>query len=661
LNVPPVAASHNLQQAAGIPNPLPYNLLPLLLLNSASGSPSFTEIPTILAGGNGQIQQQFQFIDNLSWIKGSHNIKFGGDIRRRRWDTVGYAPAGAATLSFNGVFTSQLGLNPSVSTAFPGGFVPVTGSGSPIADLLLGQIYEEDYGLGTSQFAFRDDVFSWFAQDAWRANSRLTVTYGLRWDYQSPIGEKYGREAWLQTNSPPCPTAGGCLLTDGVYKGVPYDPIINPFPGVDKIRNGGQNPQYHNFGPRLAISYLLAHNTVVRAGAGIFYSIWEQYQLPSLVTAAPFGTGYQIRQSGTVLTNSDFQLNSAWTPLPTTSQGFVTPGVVSLNQIPLTNNVTPRLVDASFAIQHQFSPSTTVEIGYAGKWGHDLADFGQINYCAVPVGQPCQTNPATGQSIRVYPNFGPIYAQTTDGTSNYESGYIRFDRRFSRGLAVGANYTWSQDFSTGFDSVSDDIFQGGTDILSLNDPRLKNYKRSLLDVPNRFVAYGVYDLPIGRDRLLGRTMNRTMNALLGGWQTSWVTTFQSGLVVDLSSFGVDHFASATAESQLKRLNFRTAGYFFDPTLFTASSTPWPVPPNSFRGAGINNFDISIFKIFNITERHRVSFRVDLYNAFNHAQFEQPEGRVFEPGFGQFLLNMPADEGNSLRPPRVVQLSARYSF
>jgi hypothetical protein len=140
-----------------------------------------------------------------------------------------------------------------------------------------------------------------------------------------------------------------------------------------------------------------------------------------------------------------------------------------------------------------------------------------------------------------------------------------------------------------------------------------------------------------------------------------VTTFQSGMVVDLSSFGSDYFVSADAESELKRLNFRTTGYFFDPNLFTTTQTPWPVPPNSFRGAGINNFDISVFKVFSITERHKISFRADFYNAFNHAQFEEPEGRVFEPGFGQFLLNMPSDEGNSLRPPRSIQLSARYRF
>ena len=657
-NVPPVAASQDLQAAAGINNPLPYNLLPYIAFQSATGTPSFTNIPGILAGGNGQIQQQFQFIDNLSWTRDKHTLKFGTDIRRRRWDTVGLTPAGSATLEFNGIFTSQLASNPTDPNAFPGGFVPVTGTGSPLADLLLGQIREEDYGLGTNQFSYRDSMFSWFVQDTWRVTPRLTVNAGLRWDYQTPVSEKRGRESWLVTDG--CPTSGGCLVTDGRAQGFPPDPIVNPFPGVKKIRPGGVNPDRNNFGPRLSISYLLNKDTVVRAGAGIFYSLAEQYQLPGLVTQPPFGTGYQIRTSGTVVDNSDFQLDTLWTPLAITPGGTVSPGVVSLNQVPLISNVTPRLTDVTFAVQHQFSSSMSMEIGYAGKWGNKLPDFGQINYCDVPVNAPCQTDPNTGQPIRIYSNFGPIYALVTDGSNQYQSGYVRFDRSFKNGFSLSANYTWSQNFSTGFDSVSNDIFQGGTDILSLIDPRLKNRKRSLIDVPNRFVAYGAYDLPFGRGKSFGHDVSRFSDAVIGGWQLSWITTFQSGMTLDLSSFGVAHFAPGGA-AKLKRLDPRKTGYFFDPTLFTFNSDDDPVPPNSFRGAGINNWDLSIFKAFHITEGHRFEFRADFFNAFNHTQFEMPQNRIFAPGFGQFLLQLSDNKGNSIRPPRNIQLGLRYSF
>ena len=659
INVPPIAASQDLQQEAGIPNPIPYNLLPFTEFNSVSGTPSFSSIPQILAGGNGQIQQQFQFIDNLTWTIGNHTLKFGTDIRRRRWDSYGFTSSSSATLEFNAAFTSQLQYQPTSSNALQGGFVPVQGTGSPLADFLLGQVYEEDYGLGNDSYRYRDDMISGFGQDLWRISSHLTASLGLRWDYQSPVSETDGRESWLVTKG--CPTSGGCLVTDGQVKGLPYDPIINPFPGVDKIRNGGLNPDRNNFGPRLGVTYLLRPDTVIRAGAGWFYSLAEQYQMPGLVTQPPFGTGYQIRQTSTVVQNSTFQLSSLWTPLSTTtSTSYVTPGTVSLNQVPLITNITSELYDANLAIQHEFSPHTSAEFGYAGKFGRHLANFAQINYCDVPVNAPCQVNPTTGQDIRIYPNFGPIYAEITNSDNEYESVYIRLDSSLHNGLSFSTNYTFSTNESTGLDSVSNDIFQGGDDILSLIDPRLTNRKRSLLDVPQRFVAFGVYRLPVGRGMHFGGSASPLLNALIGGWQVSGIETLQSGQTIDLSSFGAAYFVPGGAQS-LKRMNFRSTGYFFNPALFTLTPTSSPVPPNSFFGAGINNTDLSAFKEFTIADRNRVQLRSDFFNAVNHGQFETPENVIFDTGFGKFLPTLPPSSGNSIRPPRTIELSARYLF
>lgn len=659
ISVPPIATSQNLQQEVGIPNPIPYNLLPFTEFNSVSGTPSFSSVPQILAGGNGQIQQQFQFIDNLSWTKGNHSLKFGTDIRRRRWDSFGFTSSSSATLEFNAAFTSQLQYQPTSTNALQGGFVPVQGTGSPLADFLLGQIYEEDYGIGNDSYHYRDDMISGFGEDLWRISPRLTASVGLRWDYQSPVSETDGRESWLVTKG--CPTAGGCLVTDGQVKGLPYDPIINPFPGVDKIRNGGLNPDVNNFGPRLGVTYLLRPDTVIRGGAGWFYSIAEQYQMPGLVTQPPFGTGYQIRQTSSVTGNSTFQLSSLWTPLSTTtSTSYVTPGTVSLNQVPLITNVTPELYDANLAIQHEFSPHTSAEIGYAGKFGRHLANFAQINYCDVPVSAPCQVNPTTGQDIRVYSNFGPIYAEITNADNEYESVYVRFDGSMHNGLSFSTNYTYSTNESTGLDSVSNDIFQGGDDILSLIDPRLKNRKRSLLDVPQRFVAYGVYRLPFGRGAQFIGSASPLMNALIGGWQVSGIETLQSGQALDLSSFGAAYFVPG-GQQELKRLNFRKTGYFFNPALFTLTPNSTPVPPNDFFGAGINDTDLSAFKEFTIAEHNHIQVRSDFFNAFNHGQFETPENVIFDTGFGKFLPTLPPSSGNSIRPPRMIELSARYLF
>lgn len=657
-NVPPVATKTNLQDEAGIPNPLPYNLLPFMPFNSITGTPSFSSLPSILAGGNGQLQQQLQIVDNVSWTKGQHSLMFGADFRRRHMDSTGIAASGQATIEYNGAFTAQLAYDPTSTNALVGGFVPAQSTGSPLADFLLGQIYEEDYGLGNASYHYRDNVYSFFGQDIWRLTKRLTLSYGLRWDYQSPVAEKNGRESWLVTQG--CPTAGGCLVTDGQVKGIPYDPIVNPFPGVDKIRNGGLKPDRNNFGPRLGVTFLMTSNTVVRLGSGVFYSIAEQYQLPGLVTQPPFGTGYQIRQTSSVLTNSTFQLSGLWNPLSSTNAGYVVPGTVSLNQVPLITNATPTLYDVNLAIQHQFSSTTSAEVGYAGKFGRKLANFEQINYCTVPVGSPCQQDPVTGQSIRLYSNFGPIYAETTNATNEYESVYGRFDRRFHNGLSFAANYTFSRDNSTGLDSVSNDIFQGGTDIFSLDDPRIRNKKRSLLDVPQRFVAYAVYDLPFGRGRRFEGPSSSFTNALISNWQLSGVETLQHGQAIDLSSFGNTYFVPGD-EHKLHRMNFKKTGYFFDPTLFTLSPTAYPVPPNNFYGAGINNTDLAIFKRLPLHDNKTIEFRSDFFNAFNHGQFQTPQNVIFSTGFGQFLPSLGISSGTSVRPARTIQLSARLRF
>jgi hypothetical protein len=382
--------------------------------------------------------------------------------------------------------------------------------------------------------------------------------------------------------------------------------------------------------------------------------------MPGLVTQPPFGTGYQMRTSSTVVQNSDFQLSSMWTPLASTAAGYVTPGTVSLNQVPLITNVTPEIYDANAAIEHQFSSYATAEIGYAGKFGRYLANFEQINYCNVPLSTPCQIDPTTGQDIRIYSNFGPIYAETTNADNEYESVYARFDSHFHNGLSFSANYTFSTNESTGLDSVSNDIFQGGDDIFTLVDPRLTNKKRSLLDVPQRFVAYGVYNLPFGQGQHFGASVSGLADAFIGGWQVSGVETLQSGQTVDLNSFGGAYYV-AGQQNSLKRMNFKKTGYFFNPAIFTETATNYPVPPNNFFGAGINNTDLSFLKNIRMPERQSLDVRADFFNAFNHGQFETPQNVIFDSGFGQFLPVMPVSSGNGVRPARSIELSMRYKF
>ena len=410
---------------------------------------------------------------------------------------------------------------------------------------------------------------------------------------------------------------------------------------------------------------MLGKNTILRGGFGTYYSVYEQVFFPG-PTKPPFGTGHTIRTTNTIATTSDFTLDNLFPPLPVQASGFVIPGTVSPNQVPDINTITPRLMNVNAAAQHSLTSNLTVEVGYAWKRGEHLSNFKAINPC-VPYSQPCQLDPVYKTQIRYYKNFAQIYMSVLDGRNFYHSGYARMTRRFSKGLSFDASYTWSQNISEGYDSMSNDIFQGGdagATVADLTKPKPwlnNNRKRSLLDVPNKFVVNGIYELPVGKGKRLLGNASGTANRIVGGWQVSWITMFQSGQVVDLTGFGQARFLPGQGRN-LKRMDFRTTGYFFDPNLFTRERVGTDlVPPNCFRGAGINNWDISLLKEVPISERHRIQLRADFFNAFNHAQFETPQHRIYGPGFGKFVPVLDDNKGNSVRPPRSIQVALRYTF
>ena len=196
----------------------------------------------------------------------------------------------------------------------------------------------------------------------------------------------------------------------------------------------------------------------------------------------------------------------------------------------------------------------------------------------------------------------------------------------------------------------------------LFDFRVKPKHLSVLDATHRLVISGIYELPFGREKRFARSASGALDQLMGGWQVSWITAFQSGAAVDLSSFGQARFKDGQG-ANLKRMDFRETGFFFDPNLFQLSSVPGgdPIPYTNFRGAGINNWDISIHKNFRITETHRLQLRSEFFNIWNHGQFEVPGHVINVPGFGRFQARNPAYVEFGARPGRNIQLGLKYEF
>ena len=650
VSFPPIAASQDLQKLAGITSPLPFNLIPTVFFQGDTGTPSFNQLNSVSAGGGGEVQQTYQFVDNLSWIKGRHAFKFGTDLRRQRWDTVGLLPTGAGSLQNYGNFTSQLAPDPTT----PGNFIPVQGTGSPLADFLLGQLASVDFGLGLNQFSYRDTEASWFVQDTWRATQRFTLMLGVRWDYQGPITETHGRESWVVTDSR-CPA--GCLLNDGQFGGT-YDPIVNPFPGKKSIPNGGVDPNYRHFAPRVSVAYQINSNTVFRAGYGVFYSLFGENNFPG-ATNPPFGSGYLINSAinnGSnplnVLLTSSHPLDTIYPSVPPLGQ--TVPGTVGPSFYFDIHNVQPHLNDTSAAIQHAFTPTFTTEIGYLGSFGRHLTNFQSFNPCTT---DPCTIDPQTGNDIRVYPNFASGALIYTDGVSSYNGGYLKVEKRFSHGLSFLSSWTYSRTLATGGDSEGNDIFLGSSG--GIFDPAHPLKHLSAMDVTHRWVTSGTYELPFGRGKEMLGSISRGLDQVVGGWQISFITAFQSGNALDLSSFGSANFVPGQGKN-LKRLDFRKTGYFFDPNLFTTGPGD-PIPYVNFRGAGINNWDMSFLKNFRFAENQHLQFRAEFFNIWNHGQFETPGNEIFLPGFGQFSARNPSFFEFGARPSRNIELGLKYEF
>jgi hypothetical protein len=660
ISFPPIASNKNLQSEAGITNPLPFNFIPTVFFQSDTGTPSFNQLNGFSSGGGGEVQQTYQFVDNVSWQLGHHAFKFGMDLRRQRWDTIGTQPTSGGSLENYGNFTSALMPDPTT----PGNFIPVNDTGSALADFLLGQLAGVDFGTGLNHFSYRNTEASVFAQDTWRATPKLTVMLGVRWDYQGPIDEKNGRESWVlygNLDGGICPE--GCLVNDGQFGGT-LDPIVNPFPGKEVIPNGGKPPDYRHFAPRVSVAYQLGHNTVFRAGFGMFFSLFGENNFPG-ATNPPFGSGYLILNainSGSnalrPLETSVYPISTIYPPVPPLGQ--TVPGSLGPSFYFDLSNVQPHLNHTSAAIQHVFTPTLSAEIGYLGSFGRHMTDFESFNPCVTQEtnpNAPCTVNPVTGNNITEYPNFASGALIYTNGITEYNAVYGKVEKRFSGGLALLSSYTYSRNFSNGSDSEGNDIFLGSSG--GIFDPHHPIKHPSALDAPHRWVTSGIYELPFGRGKHFLGSASGPLNQVVGGWQISYVTAFQSGSALDLSSFGAANFVPGQ-EKNLRRLNFRKTGYYFDPTLFTEGPGD-PIPYVDFRGAGINNWDMSFFKNFNIIERQKLQFRAEFYNIWNHGQFDTPQNEIFLPGFGQFEARNASFYEYGYRPARNVELALKYMF
>lgn len=556
-------------------------------------------------------ERDLQWADTATWMHGRHELKFGTEILR-------------TTNSIKNMFRQQ-------------GMFTFNGSisGNAMADFMLGDVYQFWQGGGEYK-EYRQNRPGFFAQDNFRATSKLTLNLGLRWDPLFPPTDELGRVE--------CFVPGAHSVR---FPNAPAGYLLAGDPGCPK---GGVNTYVPDLAPRFGLAYRLGHHTVVRGGFGLFWNPVSANDYNTFVDSAPFspqvvnyGVNFQTPYAGT--TN----------PFPQEFAPFVPPSNIAF-ALPLGQfgvfapGYRPSYQEGfNFTVEHDITPNTIVRASYIGNMGRHLDYTVDQNYARYV---PGASTVANTQQRRPDQNFGTVTNAISGSNSSYNALQLGVERRATKELSLEANYTWSKSI----DEYSSDVSPGqSTPIIPTS--LSANRGVSDFDLTHRFVASYVWNLPAlhGTNALLRNT--------IGGWETTGIVTLQSGFPFSILSgqdnsrsgdnidyadlVGNPYLSTSRPTAQLLQGYFNTAAFTQNPL-----GTFGTAPRNMLRGPGYADVDFGLMKNFSIKERAALQFRAEFFNLFNRPNFGNPSGTLTSRAFGTIT---------SAGSPRIIQFALKFSF
>ena len=542
----------------------------------------------------------YELFDNVSYIAGAHTFKFGGSIDRENKTQNNSNPNNNGTFAFDGSAT-----------------------GDALADMLLGRAFQYSENSAHLSGSLRFVNVGAFAQDQWRATPRLTLTYGVRYDFFQPEQDSAGTISYFD------PTRFNQAQAAQI---MPNGQIV---PGTQNFGNGivvaGKNSPYGygltdtrrlSFSPRVGFAYSLTKDnlTVLRGGFGRFFDRWPQY-------ASSARNNYPFNQSVSIFNTS-----------------FSNPaeGALRVFPISLTNFSSPwdlpELQKWSLGIQRQLPAGLLLDASYVGSHGTHLLLSEDENQpvASVATATGGQLSP---NAARPFPGFAGISTYTTSGNSTYHSLQVSVVRRMSAGFSVEGSYTWSKSL--------DDIATPLNSYAPLSVEReISSYDRSHV-----FTASYVWEIPFAH-HLTGLS-----SKLLDGWQISGITSIESGNPLTPVISG--DRAGTGAGSQRPNVSGPVASpqtqyQWFDTTAFSmpALGTFGNAGRAILWGPGFFNTDLSFSKRTAIRENIMLQFRAEFFNIFNNTQWASVGTTLGSGSFGQVT---------SARDPRITQLGLRLTF
>jgi len=569
----------------------------------------------------------FEWYDGVTWVRGKHTVKAGLDIERTRADDE-YGTHQNGDYSFSGQYT-----------------------GDGFADFLLG----DPAGLTlplvpNATNRFRRTEMAYYVLDEIKATPKLSLNIGLRYEYSQVPRELAGETAVFD------PTLGGGeggLLypkqntsAAAFYKNVRPD---LPFGFLN--RETMWTPDKHNFAPRFGFAYRPFDNTktVVRGGYGWMYASPQLVNLVQNSTIAPPSAEWPSLAGNLTIPNLTW--NGPIGVSPASYLKTATFGVLTADE---QHYLTPYVQQWSLTLGQELGHSTGLEITYIGSKTTHMEDQVDINQ-ATPSALPLQPR-------LPYPAWGRLYGYVFGSNANYNGLLVAAEHRLAHGLSFKTSWTWGRDL-TGLGGQ--DIGGNGGYMQNYFD-RKAEYGPTVDDATHRFVASYIYELPFGPSKRFGGNLNGLAAKALGGWELSGVTTFETGFYLHSAEVsGANCNASHANDCRSDLIgNPYLGGNGVNTPKWNVAAFDWPLnpahapeaprfgdaAPTFLQGDGLNNFDIGILKHTRWQERYDLEFRFEMFNAFNHPNFGPPDSSPQDPLFGRTF---------SALDPRELQFGLKF--
>ncbi len=601
-------------------------------------------------GGFNTVTYTHSLLAVVSRMRGDHSFRFGADLRAMYDNSKTYGNV-SPQLNFDATYTRGPLDN---SAAAP--------AGQGLASFLFGIPTGGGVDLNDSR-AESSRFWSLFAQDDWRVSRKLTLNLGLRWEYESPITERFNRTTLdfdFRTPNPIEAQARAQYARAPITEIAPAD--FRTLGGVTFAGLGGnlravREAYSRAFMPRVGFAYQLTPRSVLRGGYGLFYGLlgadFTDVSQP----------GFNQRTSVVAsLDNGVSYVASIANPLPAglekpkgATGGLETylgrgPGFFT------RDGRRPYTQRWSASVQFEPLSRTLLELGYVGSRSvrqrvptefnpvpqrylsaSPVRDQAVIDFLTAPVANPFRglagfagsalygsANTSRSQLLRPYPQFTGLSDGLPAGTSWYHALIARFERRFQQGFQFQASYTWSKTMEAA-------AYLNDTD-------SLPQHVVANLDRPHRLAVAGIYEIPFGKGRPLLGSAGGLLNTLIGGWQAQAIYTAQSGPPLGFSNViyrgKFTDLKLGPDQRSLERW-FNTDGFERDSKLQLANNVrTFPLRLSAARAAGINLWDLSAFKNFALREGLRLQLRGEAEGALNHPNFDPPNTNPASTLFGR---------------------------